>query len=68
MRAVAITLAATAAACAVSGCVSVTAPVRERIVVGEWVPGHWVEGENGRRWVEGHYRSVRPPEAPDGRP
>jgi len=68
MRAVLIVLAAVAVSSGLSGCISVTAPVRERVVAGEWIPGHWVEGENGRRWVEGHYRPVRPPGAPDARP
>ncbi len=61
-------LAMLTAASGVSACVSVEAPVRERVVVGEWVPGHWVETENGRRWIEGHYARVRPAVAPDARP
>jgi hypothetical protein len=56
MKCALIVLALTCAAAGVSGCATYAYPVRERVVVGEWIPGHWVETEHGSRWVPGHYR------------
>ncbi len=68
MKAVPLTLALLAAALGTTACISITAPVRERIVSNDWIPGHWAENDHGRVWIEGHYAPVRPPEARGDRP
>jgi hypothetical protein len=56
VKSLSIVLALASAAVGLSACVAYTAPPRERIVVGDWVPGHWVDTPRGDRWVPGHYR------------
>ena len=56
MKPLLLILALASAAASLSACISYSAPPRERVVVGDWVPGHWVDTVHGQRWVAGHYR------------
>ena len=56
MKSLLLVLVLASTAAGLSACISYSAPPRERVVVGDWVPGHWVDTAHGARWVPGHYR------------